>query len=101
MLLLEPAVAQMYAAISLIPWSMKPLYGMGSDFIPIFGYHRIPYICIAGLLSTLCFSLLFFLPLSAKMAVILLFCANLSVATPGHFLSFSCYPSLVPYSDCV
>ena len=76
-------MAQTYVAISLIPWSMKPLYGMASDFIPIFGYHRIPYICIAGVLSTLSFMLLWLLPLSAKLAVLLLFCANMSVATPG------------------
>lgn len=81
--MLEPAVAQTYAAVSMIPWSMKPLYGMASDFIPVMGYHRIPYICLAGFLSTLTLTLLFLLPLSAKLAVVLLFIANLSVATPG------------------
>jgi hypothetical protein len=56
--MLEPAAAQVFVAIAQVPWSIKPIYGMASDFVPIFGYHRIPYICIAGVLSTTCFALL-------------------------------------------
>lgn len=64
------------------PWNLKPIYGMISDSIPIFGYHRIPYIIIAGMLGCLCFSLLSSLPLSPLMAVLLLVGVNLSVASP-------------------
>lgn len=67
------------------PWNLKPIYGMLSDSIPIFGYHRIPYIIIAGLIGCVCFSLLSAISFSPMMAVILLFGVNLSVASPGNF----------------
>ena len=65
------------------------MYGMASDFIPIMGYHRIPYVCIAGALSTTAFNILANMKLDVHVAVLVLFCAQLAVATPGFsFFSF-------------
>ena len=32
-----------------IPWTIKPLFGLLSDTLPIFGYHRYPYIALSAL----------------------------------------------------
>ncbi|HXI99778.1 MAG TPA: MFS transporter [Micropepsaceae bacterium] len=31
-----------------LPWFLKPLYGMVSDFVPLFGYRRKPYLLLAN-----------------------------------------------------
>ena len=43
--------AQILASISIIPWSIKPLYGFLSDRRPLFGLRRKPYLILAGLLG--------------------------------------------------
>lgn len=35
---LGPAFGDVLSAIHIIPWSIKPLYGLISDSIPLFGY---------------------------------------------------------------
>lgn len=37
-----------YIAIFNFPWIIKPLYGAFSDFVPIFGYRRKPYLLAAN-----------------------------------------------------
>ena len=45
-------VAQAFAFVA-IPWIVKPLYGLISDSIPLWGYRRKSYLVLATLLSTL------------------------------------------------
>lgn len=45
----EPATAQFYRGITWFPWDVKPLYGLLTDLLPFFGYHRRPYFVFAGL----------------------------------------------------
>lgn len=40
-----------YLALLIIPWIIKPLYGLISDYIPVLGYHRRPYIVGANALA--------------------------------------------------
>ncbi len=42
---------QFLGSISIIPWSIKPLYGMLSDVRPVLGLRRKPYLFLAGLLG--------------------------------------------------
>mmetsp|Transcript_31348 Transcript_31348/g.58343 ORF Transcript_31348/g.58343 Transcript_31348/m.58343 type:complete len:551 (-) Transcript_31348:1096-2748(-) len=78
-----PADAQIYTAASQTPWNLKPVYGMTSDSLPIFGYHRTPYIILAGCIGLACFCMLGTVRLgSPAMIVTLLFGVNLSVASP-------------------
>lgn len=42
---------QFLASISIIPWSIKPLYGLVSDVRPVFGLRRKPYLFLSGLLG--------------------------------------------------
>ncbi|KAK2984845.1 hypothetical protein RJ640_004670 [Escallonia rubra] len=48
---LSPSASQFVSSIAFFPWSIKPLYGILSDCIPIRGRKRIPYLVIATLLS--------------------------------------------------
>ncbi|KAI3806687.1 hypothetical protein L1987_22601 [Smallanthus sonchifolius] len=48
---LSPSASQFVTSIAFFPWSIKPIYGILSDCIPIKGRKRIPYLVIATLLS--------------------------------------------------
>src|SRR3954470_14864399 len=39
-----------------VPWVIKPLWGAISDFVPLFGYRRRPYLIIANLAGVLAFA---------------------------------------------
>jgi len=51
-------IAAFSAAVS-IPWTLKPLYGLISDFVPFFGYRRKSYLLATGLLCAAGFLALF------------------------------------------
>lgn len=40
-----------FLALLIIPWIVRPVYGLLSDFVPILGYHRRPYIILFNLLA--------------------------------------------------
>lgn len=44
-----------YLAIMMIPWVIKPLYGLISDFIPLFGYRRKSYLILANFIAAIAF----------------------------------------------
>ncbi|KAF5456837.1 hypothetical protein F2P56_026273 [Juglans regia] len=54
----QPSEAQIYTAITSIPWIVKPLWGLLTDVLPIFGYHRRPYFILAGFLGVISMLLL-------------------------------------------
>ncbi|MGC1901281.1 MAG: hypothetical protein WA716_21625, partial [Pseudolabrys sp.] len=35
-----------------LPWIIKPVYGLVSDFVPLFGYRRKSYLVLASILAT-------------------------------------------------
>jgi len=39
-------------AISMVPWVIKPIYGLLSDYFPIRGLHRKPYLFVSSLLAS-------------------------------------------------
>jgi predicted MFS family arabinose efflux permease len=43
-----PVEIAAYLAVLDIPWIVKPLYGMLSDFLPLFGYRRRSYLMLAN-----------------------------------------------------
>ncbi|KAL6985145.1 hypothetical protein U1Q18_018521 [Sarracenia purpurea var. burkii] len=49
----QPSEAQVYSGIIYIPWIVKPIWGILTDVVPIFGYHRSPYFIFAGALGVL------------------------------------------------
>jgi MFS family permease len=40
-----------------LPWIVKPIYGLVSDFVPLFGYRRKSYLILASILATLAYLL--------------------------------------------
>jgi len=50
---LQPAEAQSLLTVMMVPWGVKPLYGIISDSLPLFGYHRKSYMMICGTLGTI------------------------------------------------
>lgn len=68
-----------------IPWELKSLFGLLSDTVPIGGFHRAPYMLIAGALGTFALTLLAILPpdaIGATMASVLFLLANMNFAMP-------------------
>ncbi|GAB2277812.1 hypothetical protein Dimus_012517 [Dionaea muscipula] len=66
---LSPSASQFVFSVAFFPWSIKPLYGILSDCIPIRDRRRIPYIVIATVLSLLPW---IFLGMNASMRTITL-----------------------------
>ncbi|ABD00754.1 folate/biopterin transporter [Synechococcus sp. 63AY4M2] len=48
---LGPAQTAALMGFAVIPWTLKPLYGLLSDTLPLAGYRRRPYLLLSGLLG--------------------------------------------------
>jgi len=44
---------QIYGGIAGLPWALKPMLGLVSDVMPIWGYHKAPYMLITTVLGVL------------------------------------------------
>lgn len=64
----QPSEAQAYKGITNIPWIIKPIWGLLTDVVPIFGYRRRPYFVLAGILGILS---MFFLSFHEKLHIVL------------------------------
>jgi len=51
-LALSPAQVAALMGIAALPWVIKPVFGFLSDGLPVFGYHRRPYLIFSGLMGT-------------------------------------------------
>ena len=45
-----PDQVTQFLSVLVLPWMLRPVYGLISDFVPICGYHRRPYIVLGNLL---------------------------------------------------
>lgn len=45
---LQPSEAQVYHGMIMIPWIVKPLWGLLTDTVPVAGHRRRPYFVFAG-----------------------------------------------------
>ncbi|MFH1759316.1 MAG: MFS transporter [Patescibacteria group bacterium] len=79
-LLLNPMGQASFFFIITIPWMIKPLYGMISDFLPIFGYRRASYFVIASILSVIAYVLVVLFGYSYLNVVILLTISSVGFA---------------------
>ncbi|HEX4367642.1 MAG TPA: MFS transporter [Rhodopila sp.] len=52
----DPVMVSTSVAIFDIPWVIKPLWGAISDFVPLFGYRRRPYLVLANIAAILAFA---------------------------------------------
>jgi MFS family permease len=44
-----------FLAVFSLPWVIKPIYGLVSDFVPLFGYRRKTYLILVNALATLAY----------------------------------------------
>ena len=47
----SPAQVEIYTWSLIIPWSIKPLYGILSDYVPVLGYRRKSWLLAANLIA--------------------------------------------------
>ncbi|CAI5732781.1 unnamed protein product [Peronospora farinosa] len=50
---LQPTQSQMLQMLMKMPWRIKPVYGILSDSLPLFGYHRKSYMMLCSILGTI------------------------------------------------
>lgn len=62
----------LFSAIMALPWSLKPLFGLLSDFVPIFGTRRRSYLLLAAAMTAISLLYLFLFPVPKGSTGILL-----------------------------
>ncbi|MBU6228913.1 MAG: folate/biopterin family MFS transporter [Cyanobacteria bacterium REEB459] len=77
---LSPASVAALTGIAALPWTIKPLFGMMSDGLPVLGYRRRPYLILSGLLGVLAWLALATVVHSTWAAIVAITCTSLSVA---------------------
>ena len=78
---LDPGRVQTLQAFTFLPWSIKLLYGLISDNVPLFGSRRKSYLLIMSLLQFVSMIVLGVQHSdNESLAVGMLFCSNLSIA---------------------
>ncbi len=60
----SPAELAGLMALLAVPWTIKPIFGLLSDFVPLFGSRRRNYLLLANFMAALSLLLLAFAPLS-------------------------------------
>ncbi len=77
---LSPAEVGAMMGIAALPWIVKPIFGLISDGLPVFGYRRRPYLILSGLLGVIAWLGLANLVHTAIAATIAIATTSLSVA---------------------
>jgi MFS family permease len=94
-----PLQVTAYFAVTWLPWVIKPVYGIVSDFLPLFGYRRKAYLILSNALATVAFlavaktispgPLIFFLLLTAYAMAIASTLYGALLVENGHDFSAS------------
>ncbi len=61
-----------FLSVLVIPWIIKPLYGIVSDFVPLFGYRRKTYLFLANLAATVGYLWIFNLTQTSSILIALM-----------------------------
>lgn len=77
---LSPAETASLVGIAMLPWTIKPLYGLMSDGLPVWGYHRRPYLILSSILGCLGWWLMAFQVNSPALAVVAIASGSLGIA---------------------
>lgn len=75
---------QIYRGVTQLPWAMKPMIGLLSDAVPIFGYNKSPYILLVAIFGTAAMTTIGIMPkdsLSITSLVLCLFLIQLQLST--------------------
>lgn len=66
------ASAAWFASMLALPWAIKPLYGLLTDFVPLGGSRRRSYLLLTTAVASASMTAMYFLPLSSDLAALLL-----------------------------
>jgi MFS family permease len=66
-----PLEVTAYLGILNFPWVIKPVYGLVSDFFPLFGFRRKSYLVVASLLAAISYAAIARLSAPAELALLL------------------------------
>jgi len=77
---LSPAEVSALAGIAVLPWAIKPAFGLLSDSVPLLGYRRRPYLVLSGIVGSLSWLAFATLVDSTATAVVVLLLSSLSMA---------------------
>lgn len=72
---MSAAAISTYLAILMLPWVLKPFFGLVCDFVPLFGYRRKSYLVLANLVAAAAF-----ISLSLVKTLPLLICCLFAIA---------------------
>lgn len=75
----DPAELTFVGSLTFMAWYLKPIYGLLSDSLPIFGYRRRPYIFFSGLLGIISYLMILLID-SPTIAIVCLILGELSQA---------------------
>ena len=65
---------QVFRGVTHLPWAMKPMIGLLSDTMPIFGYNKAPYILLVAILGSAATACIGSVPQSQLTITSLVFC---------------------------
>lgn len=82
-----------YMALFMIPWVMKPIFGIVCDFLPMFGYRRKSYLILANVTAAIAFLLATIAPTPPYVV------ATILVAAVCMSISTAIYIGLAVQSD--
>lgn len=78
----QPDTVATYMALFMIPWVMKPIFGLICDFLPLFGFRRKSYLIAANLAAAIAFVLVTVAPTPPfVVAAMLVTAVSMSVTT--------------------
>ncbi len=77
---LNPAQVSALLGITLLPWTVKPLFGLLSDSLPILGYRRRPYLVLSGILGAISWLSLATVVHTTMTAIVAITLSSVSVA---------------------
>lgn len=64
-----------FLSVLMVPWLIKPIYGILSDFVPIGGWHKKPYLLLGAAVGAAAFGCLAFGPPAFTVLPLLLSCS--------------------------
>ncbi len=77
---LSPAQTASLVGIAMLPWTVKPLYGLISDALPLWGYRRRPYLILSSVLGAGAWWSLAYWVHSPEMAAVAIASGSLGIA---------------------
>jgi len=74
---------QIYSGVIGLPWALKPIIGMISDIVPIYGYNKAPYILVSSLLGVIGYVAVGMgsSDVAIQVTVMMMFCISLQAST--------------------